>query len=106
MALPLLLDGVEHLSAFTRLTNTLPGPGGQLRVGGLAGSGDAVLVAALARRYPRRVIAVVTQGLPDAGRGAGALPSLTRGGDAAVALSPPREGFGEAEPHAEVAGER
>src|SRR6202030_2008361 len=69
-------------------------------------SGDAVLVAALARRYPGRFIAVVTQGLPDAERWLADLQSLTGGGDAAVALSPRREGSGEAEPHAEVAGER
>ena len=104
MALPLLLDAVEHLSAFTRLINTLPAPATRERVGGLAGSGDAVLVAALARRLPGRFIAVVTQGLPEAERWLADLQSLT--GDTPVALYPPREGFGEAEPHAEVAGER
>jgi len=104
VALPLLLDAVEHLSAFTRLINTLPSPATRERVGGLAGSGDAVLVAALARRLPGRFITVVTQGLPEAERWLADLQSLT--GDTPVALYPPREGFGEAEPHAEVAGER
>ncbi len=106
MALPLLLDAVEHLSAFTQLINTLPGPATRERVAGLAGSGDAVLVAALARRLPGRFIAVVTQGLPEAERWLADLQSLTGTGETSIALYPPREGLGEAEPHAEVAGER
>jgi transcription-repair coupling factor (superfamily II helicase) len=109
VALPLLLDAVERLSAFTRLVNTLPGQGRRLTVAGLAGSGDAVLVAALARRYPGRFFAVVTDGLPEAERWLADLQSLvgdTTTAQSPVALYPPREGFGEAEPHAEVAGER
>jgi transcription-repair coupling factor (superfamily II helicase) len=104
VALPLLLDAVDRLPAFTRLINTLPGPGERLTVAGLAGSGDAVAVAALARRLPGRFIVVVTEGLPEAERWLADLQSLS--GDTPVALYPPREGFGEAEPHAEVAGER
>jgi transcription-repair coupling factor (superfamily II helicase) len=104
VALPLLLDAVDRLPAFTRLMNTLPGPGRRLTVAGLAGSSDAVTVAALARRLPGRFIVVVTEGLPEAERWLADLQSLT--GDTPVALYPPREGFGEAEPHAEVAGER
>ena len=46
----------------------------------------------------------MTQGLPEAERWLADLQSLAA--DTAVALYPPREGFGEAEPHAEVAGER
>jgi transcription-repair coupling factor (superfamily II helicase) len=104
MALPLLLDAIDRLPAFTRLMNTLPGPGRRLTVTGLPGSGDAVAVAALARRMPGRFVVVVTEGLPEAERWLADLQSLT--GDTPVALYPPREGFGEAEPHAEVAGER
>jgi transcription-repair coupling factor (superfamily II helicase) len=104
MALPLLLDAIDRLPAFTRLINTLPGPGRRLTVTGLPGSGDAVTVAALARRMPGRFLVVVTEGLPEAERWLADLQSLT--GDTPVALYPPREGFGEAEPHAEVAGER
>ncbi len=104
MALPLLIDAVERLPAFTRLMNTLPAPGAAARVTGLPGSSAAVLVAALARRLPGRFFVVLTQGLPEAERWLADLQSLAT--DAAVALYPPREGFGEAEPHAEVAGER
>ncbi len=104
VALPLLLDAVERLPAFTRLINTLPGPRQRLRIAGLPGSSGAVLLAALARQLPGRFFAVVTQGLPEAERWLADLQSLTS--DTAVALYPPREGFGEAEPHAEVAGER
>ncbi len=104
MALPLLLDAIERLPAFTRLINTLPAPGERRRIVGLPGSSAAVLVAALARRLPGRFFAVVTQGLPEAERWLADLQSLAT--DTAVALYPPREGFGEAEPHAEVAGER
>ena len=63
-----------------------------------------MLLAALARQLPGRFFTVVTQGLPEAERWLADLQSLTS--DTAVALYPPREGFGEAEPHAEVAGER
>ena len=104
MALPLLLDAIERLPAFTRLMNTLPGPRERRTVGGLPGSSGAVLVASLARRLPARFLVVVTQGLPDAERWLADLQSLIT--DPLVALYPPREGFGEAEPHAEVAGER
>src|SRR5215469_434812 len=104
VALPLLLDAVERLPAFTRLVNTLPGPRERVSIAGLPGSSGAVLLAALARQLPGRFFVVVTQGLPDAERWLADLQSLTT--DTAVALYPPREGFGEAEPHAEVAGER
>ncbi len=104
MALPLLLDAIERLPAFTRLVHTLPGRGDRRTVGGLPGSSGAVLLAALVRRFPGRFFVVVTQGLPEAERWLADLQSLIA--DPSVALYPPREGFGEAEPHAEVAGER
>ena len=63
-----------------------------------------MLVAALARRLPGRFLVVVAQGVPEAERWLADLQSLAA--DTTVALYPPREGFGEAEPHAEVAGER
>ncbi|HWJ22033.1 MAG TPA: CarD family transcriptional regulator, partial [Gemmatimonadaceae bacterium] len=123
MALPTLLDAVERLPAFARLLNTLPDPGGRLTVSGLPGSSDCVVLAALARRLPGRFFVVVTDALPDAerwladleslvdepapGAGAdGASPGAVPTAQSPVALYPPREGFGEAEPHAEVAGER
>ena len=104
MPLPLLLDSIEQLPAFARLLSGLPGPRARLRVAGLAGSSDAGAVAALARRAPERFIAVVTDTLPDAERWLADLRALLDAEE--VALYPPREGFGEAEPHVEVAGER
>ena len=123
MALRVLLDAVERLPAFARLLNTAPEPGRTLRIAGLPGSSDCVLLAALARRLPGRFFVVVADALPEAERWLADLESLLDAplaipgaGDAApaaapsalspVALYPPREGFGEAEPHAEVAGER
>ncbi|HEX7124036.1 MAG TPA: transcription-repair coupling factor [Gemmatimonadaceae bacterium] len=104
MALGSVLDAFEGLAAFARVTGSLPGRGERLAVGGLAGSTDAVLVAALARRLPRRLLVVVTDTVADAERWLADLQVLLDG--EGVALYPPREGFGEAEPHAEVAGER
>jgi transcription-repair coupling factor (superfamily II helicase) len=104
VSLPSLLDAIERLPAFTRLLNTLPVPGAQLRTAGLPGSADATLVAALARRLPTRFIVVVADGVPQAERLLADLHTLID--ETPVALYPPREGFGEAEPHVEVAGER
>jgi transcription-repair coupling factor (superfamily II helicase) len=104
MALDALLDAVERLPAFNRVFNTLPAPGGHLVAGGLPGSADAAVVAALARRLPTRFFVVATEGVGDAERWLADLQTLLD--DFPVALYPPREGFGEAEPHMEVAGER
>jgi len=104
MALEGILAAFETLPPFRRLVAELPGPGGRSAVAGLAGSTDAVLVASLARRLPRRLIVVVTDTVSDAERWLADLQVLI--GDAGVALYPPREGFGEVEPHTEIAGER
>ena len=104
MALPRLLETFSALPAFGSLIERLPRPGAQVSVAGLAGSSDAVLVASLARRLPGRFIVVVAEGVPEAERWLADLDSLIA--DTPVALYPPREGFGEVEPHAEVAGER
>ena len=104
MGLPRLLDAIEALPAFARVHKAIPGPGQSLRVGGLAGSADAVFVAALARALPQRLVVVITDQVGDAERWLADLQSLVD--DIPVALYPPREGFGEVEPHAEVAGER
>ncbi|HJU89145.1 MAG TPA: transcription-repair coupling factor [Gemmatimonadaceae bacterium] len=105
MPLPALLDGVEQLPAFRRLIAQLPTPGERLTIGGLAGSSDATVTAALARSLgASRFIAVVSETLPDAERWLADLEALSD--EAAVALYPQREGFGEIEPHLEVAGER
>ena len=104
MALDALLDAIERLPAFKRVFNTLPAPGEHLVVGGLPGSADAAVVAALARRLPTRFFVVATEGVSDAERWLADLQTLLA--DFPVALYPAREGFGEAEPHMEVAGER
>ncbi|MGH7636547.1 MAG: DEAD/DEAH box helicase, partial [Gemmatimonadaceae bacterium] len=104
MPLPLLLESIERLSAFTRLLNTLPAPGEQRRIAGLAGSADAAVLATLARCAPGRFFVVVTDALPEGERWLADLRGLLD--EDIVALYPPREGFGEAEPHMEVAGER
>jgi transcription-repair coupling factor (superfamily II helicase) len=104
MALPSILDAVERLGAFARLANAIPSAGGRVPVAGLEGSSDAVVVAALARRFPHRFFVVVTDAVADAERWLADLHALSD--DDASALYPPREGFGETEPHAEIAGER
>src|SRR5215510_12752471 len=104
MALDALLDAIERLPAFTRIINTLPAPGVKLEAGGLPGSADAVLVAALVRRLPTRFFVVASDGVADAERWLADLETLIS--ETAIALYPPREGFGEAEPHMEIAGER
>ncbi len=104
MALPTIIDAVEALPAFTRLANTVPDHGRRVTVGGLVGSSAAALVAALARKMERRFFVIVAENVGDAERWLADLEALD--GGAEVAFYPPRESFGEAEPHAEVAGER
>jgi transcription-repair coupling factor (superfamily II helicase) len=104
VSLPSLLDAIERLPAFTRLFNTLPLPGRALLAAGLPGSADATVVAALARRLATRLVVVVADGVPQAERLLADLHTLLD--ETPVALYPPREGFGELEPHVEVAGER
>jgi transcription-repair coupling factor (superfamily II helicase) len=104
VALPSLVERLSELPAFKRLLSTLPAGRGSQRVAGLAGSSDAVLVAALAEHAPNRMLTVVADQLPEAERWLADLQSVL--GEEFVALYPPREGFGEVEPHAEVAGER
>ena len=91
MSLPLLLDAIAERSAFARLTALLPAPGERVSVGGLHGSADAVLVAAIARAFETRFIAVVVETLPEAERWLADLEAVNS--DLAVALHPPREGF-------------
>jgi len=104
MALDTVLDAVERLPAFNRVLNTLPAPGGRVVVGGLPGSADATLVSSLVRRLTTRFFVVVAEGVSDAERWLADLETLLD--EVPFALYPAREGFGEAEPHMEVAGER
>src|SRR5215831_2777058 len=104
MALDTVLDAVERLPEFNRVLNSLPAPGGRVVVGGLPGSADATLVAALVRRLATRFFVIVAEGVSDAERWLADLETLFD--EVPFALYPAREGFGEAEPHMEVAGER
>jgi len=103
MALPSILDAFADQPAFRAVAEQLPMPGARRTVGGLVGSSDAVLVASIATVFPTRFLLVVTDGLPDAERWLADLETLV---ELPIGLYPPREGFGEAEPHMEVAGER
>jgi transcription-repair coupling factor (superfamily II helicase) len=104
VALTSVLAALERLGAFARILNTLPAPGQHRLITGLAGSSDAAFVAALSRRLPDRFFVVAAEAVPDGERWLADLQTLT--GGEAVSLYPPREGFGEVEPHMEVAGER
>ena len=104
MALPTLVDAIASLPAFARVLNTAPEPGRRLTIGGLPGSSDAVALAALVARLPTRFFVVLAEGVPQAERWLADLQAILD--ETPVALYPPREGFGEAEPHAEIAGER
>src|SRR5690606_33400255 len=104
MALPVLVERLSALPAFRSLRAALPQGRGRQAVSGLAGSADAVLLAALAAADPNRLFVVVADQLPEAERWLADLQSIM--GDDGVVLYPPREGFGEVEPHAEIAGER
>ncbi len=103
MALDFLLNRVDELPATRALAEQLPAPGVRLSVAGLPGSSPAVVVAALARRFPARVFVVVAPTPTDAERWLGDLETL---GAAAAALYPQREALGAEEPHLEIAGER
>src|SRR5450759_1362122 len=103
MALPSIVEAFADLPAFRTVAAELPAPGASKNLGGLVGSSDAVFVASLITLFPTRFMLVVTDGLPDAERWLADLETLV---ELPIGLYPPREGFGEAEPHMEVAGER
>jgi transcription-repair coupling factor (superfamily II helicase) len=102
MSLQQVLEQFERAPA-QRLLEQMPSRGAELRVGGLAGSSDAVLVAWLTTRLPERLIVVVTASPAAADRWVSDLQAVT---NTPVALYPQREGLGEDEPHYEIAGER
>ncbi|MDP9176365.1 MAG: DEAD/DEAH box helicase, partial [Gemmatimonadota bacterium] len=104
MSLPALLEAVEALPEFTRSAEALPPLCPRLHLSGLEGSSDSVVTAALSRQGPGRFFVVVAESVAAAERWLADLESLDD--ELPVAFYPPREGFGEAEPHAEVAGER
>ena len=104
VALPALLEAVEALPEFARALSVLPPSNPHVHLSGLFGSSDAAVIASLARRAPGRLFVVIAEGVSAAERWLADLESLDE--NLPVAFYPPREGFGEAEPHAEVAGER
>jgi len=104
MPLPQLLTIVESLEEFIELLGQMPAPASRLPVGGLHGSSDAVVVATLAQNLPHRFFVVVNDDVAGAERWLADLGTLVE--PECVAFYPPRESFGEAEAHAEVAGER
>lgn len=104
MGLPTLLDAVEELPAFARFQNNLPESGQKITISGLHGASDAALVAALARYFSHRFFVVITEHVADAERWLADIQALTD--ESVAAYYPPRESFGEKEPHAEVGGER
>jgi transcription-repair coupling factor (superfamily II helicase) len=103
MSLPFLIDRFEALPATRALVDGLPAAGVRLGLGGLPGSGPAVLVATLARRLAHRVFAVIAPTPADAERWLADLRTLCEAG---VVLFPQRESLGVEEPHVEIAGER
>src|SRR5438874_1097931 len=104
MPLPQLLSIAESLREFTELRDQLPGPAARCGVGGLHGSSDAVIVAALSATLPSRFFTIVNDDVAAAERWLADLSTLVEPDQ--VAFYPPRESFGEAEAHAEIAGER
>ncbi|HEX6628774.1 MAG TPA: transcription-repair coupling factor [Gemmatimonadaceae bacterium] len=104
MPLPQLLSLTESLPEFRELQENVPGRSERCVVGGLHGSSDAVVVAGLTGALPQRFFVVVSDDIADSERWLADLTTLLE--PDAVAFYPPRESFGEAEAHAEVAGER
>jgi transcription-repair coupling factor (superfamily II helicase) len=104
MPLDFLLDRFDELPATRALATQLPPAGHRAGVGGLPGSSPAVLVAALVRRLPQRLFAVVAPTPADGERWLADLQTLL--GSDAPALYPQRESLGAEEPHYELAGER
>jgi transcription-repair coupling factor (superfamily II helicase) len=104
MPLPQLLSILESLDEFRELLSDLPGPVSRRGVGGLQGSSDAVVVATLSKNLTHRFFVVLNDDVAGAERWLADLSTLVE--PDGVAFYPPRESFGEAEAHAEVAGER
>ena len=104
MSLAFLLDRFDELPDTRALAERPPPAGTRVGVGGLPGSAPALLLAALARRLPRRMFAVIAATPADAERWVADLQAL--GGGEGVALLPQRESLGAEEPHYEIAGER
>jgi len=101
-----LIEALARQPSFEETLEALPAPGGTLEVGGLPGSGPALLVAALTRALPGRLWVVVAH-TPASAEAAEADLQALLGPDAA-ALYPQRETlpYEAAEHHVEVSGLR
>src|SRR5258706_204351 len=104
MPLPQLLSILESLDESGDRLGDLPGPPSRRGLGGLHGSSDAVVVASLSRNLTHRFFVVLNDDVAGAESWHADLSTLVE--PDGVAFYPPRESFGEAEAHAEVAGER
>ncbi len=98
-----VLDAFARTRFARELVDRLPAPGASVRLGGLAGSSQAVLAAWLAELEPTRPVVIVATTPADAERWLADLSHLT---ELPTALYPQREALGEEEPHLEIAGER
>ncbi len=104
MSLALLLDAVRGLEGFAALEAALRTPRADARLGPLAGSAGAAVLAALVEAQPSQMFVVLADGPPAAERWLADLAVLLP--DEWLTLYPQREGLGDEEPHVEIAGER
>lgn len=96
MPLPQLLSIIESLDEFKQLLDEMPSPGVRRQIGGLHGSSDAVVLAALTQNATRRFFVVVNDDVAGAERWLADLTTLVEA--EAVAFYPPRESFGRPRP--------
>lgn len=103
---PLLINAMLSQEQFRQLRDRLPAAGHQLSVCGLAGSTPSVLVAALMKECPGRLIVVVAEDASQAETLAADLQVLLGSGSAG--LFPQRETlpYEATEPHLEVSAQR
>ncbi|MEJ2203944.1 MAG: CarD family transcriptional regulator [Gemmatimonadota bacterium] len=98
-----VLSAVARCGPVRDLAQGLPTPGGQTSLGGLHGSADTAVLAALHRLRPRRVFVALTSGPHHASATEADLEVLL-GGPGASTLYPQKEAlpYEEAEPHLEI----
>lgn len=102
-----ILDAVASCAPFQELAGRLPGPGQRDGLGGLRGSSATVVLAALHRRHPDRVMVALAQGPREAAATEADLEALL-GADGAALLYPQKEAlpYEESETNLEIGGLR
>jgi transcription-repair coupling factor (superfamily II helicase) len=102
-----ILSAVASCDAFTALTRRLPGPGHRTSLGGLHGSADVAVLAALHQEQPERIFVALTAGPREASAVEADLEALL-GEAARSALYPQKEAlpYDDSEPHLEIGGLR